>query len=500
MPKAPSAFDLAADILSGAPAPARSAIESEHGLIPFRPYPHQRSIMRQIAAGRFPLDPINPGGATADGMIIAKAGRTGISTAIIMALSHQLLYPNPTLGAMHGHIIAQKEEVAIGSLLKMAKVALSTVEKNDAQRRALKGTDPTVGSDGIYYTTRQSHSFLRAHPASESSSHSLAGNAIFMDEVAFMDNPGDIYSAGLRLFSANQGLIYLASTYKNDGDWFCDTVDSAEAMGLLLLEIDWRVRPDHDDAWREAQNSKYPPGEEWRAAQEHDLQRHNYGSPRLDPALVKKLAAQVRWEGGTPQIGHSYSKGVDLSGSGQDLSVIVVVDTAVRPCQVVFTKSWHWLSTPAKIQNISDMDQLWPGPMYLDGTKDQAICALIPAERKTAIHFTAGSTTTEKRDRGDGLVWKHIPRSHLESALAANLETGKLVAHLEHFSELKQGLFSWQDQPDASKKRRAKCVDFLDALMLANIPLAGGRQGTPSQMGVTTIPSDRRLGSFRRRF
>jgi hypothetical protein len=190
---------------------------------------------------------------------------------------------------------------------------------------------------------------------------------------------------------------------------------------------------------------------------------------------------------------------VDLSGSGQDLSVLVVIDTSIRPCQVVFTKSWHWLSAPAKIQHISDMNQLWPGPLFIDGTKDQAIPALIPAERKTAVHFTAGSETTEKRDRGDGLVWKHVPRSHLESALAANLETGKLVVHTEHFPQLKQGLFTWKDEENAKQKRKNKFVDFVDALLLANLPLAGGRSARP-QMGIVTIPSDKRLGVFRRRF
>jgi len=441
---------------------AKPYIESKvHGLVPFTPYDFQKQIMRAVAAGK--------------AYVIDKSSQIGASTAVVMGYAHQLIYRHKATGIpLHCHIIANSEEVAVERLLKIAKVALDTAELSVEQRKHIDGINPKTKNVEIRYYTPSAHNYIRAHPSKETASRSFDGNAALMEEVAYMPYAEGVWRTLARtLDDMENAPIFLVSTYNGDGDFFCECVDNHEALGLIHLPIDWRAHPgrwgdDNGKTWKERSQKKFSGRiAEWE--EEHELKRIKSGEQAIDVRIIEEFAASIDFIGHKPIVAHRYSKGVDTAGSGRDLTVHTVIDLHTRPPQVVSQFSYPRQSTTGKVATIETLDKNWPGSLFIDGTKDSAIPALVNARTKVAVNFTAGHRATERVDRVEGLQWRNVPRSEMLSWLIANLESGTLIVHLEEFPKLREALRT--ARMGTGEKRRGKNVDFLDSLMLANLAL-----------------------------
>lgn len=455
------------------------------GLVPFEPWGFQKEIMRAVAAG--------------DAYVIEKSRQLGVSTAVMVAFAHQLLYRFPRTGIpLHCHVIANKEVIAIERLLKIAKIVLSTADLPDYQQNKLSGVKPETHNAEIRYYTADAHNYIRAHPSSKDAARSFDGNAALLEEVAAMPYAEDVWtSIAPILDDVEHCPIFLVSTYDGDDDLFCDFVDSHEDFGLKQLSLDWRAHPDRDEEWKKRSLKKFAGREDlWR--QEHELQRIKTGDLAFDVALVQKWARRYEYVGKRPQVGHRYAKGVDLAGGGRDSTAHVVVDLDANPAQVVYLATYPQQSTPKKIAAIEDLDRQYPGMLYIDATMDNAIASLVEARKKTAIRFTGGSSTiTRKFDKVDRLQWMNVPRDILVGWLSADLESGRLVVHPEKFPDLFVGLKTARS--GLKMKRRGKHVDELDALLLADIAMSGRRDEGKRRVSPRGLQAGKDLSDLRGR-
>jgi hypothetical protein len=484
---------------------AQPQIESKRrGLIPFVPHDYQADIMRRLAGLEMGPGGLRPRAGGFEDGVVDKARQVGVTTCIMVALAHQLLYRyEARRQPLHAHVIANKETVAIGSLLKKAKTALQTAKKTPAQARGLRGIDPRTKNVEIAYYAPGAQNQIVAHAAAPDVGRSFDGNFVFMDEVTHMAFAEEIYGGLATMLDDAEGALWLVSTYHGDGDFFCDMVDNAAALGLTHLALDWRVIPGRDAVWRAAQLKKFK-GREYIWLEENELERFTSGEQALNMALVKELDQLHPWIGSAPNSTHRYSKGVDLAGRGGDATVFCVVDILTRPAQVVYCEEHRRLSTPKKAEAIARLDATWPGPLWIDGTNDNTMPSnvkllLAPGHKLTAVHLSGGMDPRGRdyRDRDNGIQWSSRPRAALESSLVGNLEHGRLTVHLDAFPEIRVALGTWHQETGG--KRKGRNVDWLDALLLANMSLTKIRASADTQR-VVEIPNTGPLRNLRRRW
>lgn len=440
------------------------------GLIPFRPWVYQVDLMRRVAAG--------------ESAVIDKSRQTGVTTCLAVAFAHQLLYRHLVCGRpLHAHFVANKEEVAVERVLKISRTALFTAQLSGEQRKRLSGTDPSSKSVLLSYETPEAQNYIRAHASSPDVGRSFDGNAVLLEEFAYMPFAETIYTGIQAMLDSAATQKWIVSTYNGDGDFFCEVVDSAKDRGLAHIPIDWRAHPDRDEAWRAASLKEFA-GREWIWRQEHELQRHVSGQQAVNMSLIQRLAAQHGWIGGEPLPLHRYSKGIDQAGKGGDLTVHAVIDTTVRPAQLVYAQERPRLSVPERVAEIDSLALRWPGPLWVDGTNEAAVVAMVSAPLKTAVHFSGGQQGSVRYDQADRLNWRVVPREQMEASLAANLETGVLIIHLDAFPEMRAALRSWRRQE--AKRDRGRNIDYLDALLLANLSLTN-RSRSEYNVGIRAL-------------
>jgi hypothetical protein len=451
------------------------------GLVPFDPYPFQEQIMRAVVAGK--------------AYVIPKSRQLGVSTAIMVAFAHQILHRHELTGVPHHcHIVANTETVAVQRLLKITKTILATAELPKWQRDNITGIDPKTNNEEIRYYTEGAQNYIRAHSSSPNVARSFDANAALIEEVAAMPYADEIWKSLASILADQVNLpLFIVSTYAGDGDLFCELVDNAKDFGLKSMPLDWRAHPHRDAAWKRRSIRLFA-GREEEWEEEHELKRIRSGQRVVDIGLVEKWAKETKYLGPDPIVGHKYSKGVDIAGSGRDKTVHIVIDLTANPAQVVYWASYNQQDTKAAIWAIEELDRRFPGPLFIDGTMDPAIASLTTANNKTAVRFTGGSEVNEKIDRTQGLKWMNVPRQVILSWCAADLERGRLVVHPEKFPELFLGLKTAQS--GTGKKRKGKNVDDLDAALLADLALTHRRVRptiTDEAAQAMRVPSDKHL-------
>lgn len=455
-----------------------------HGIVKFKPYDFQKQLMRAVASG--------------EAYVIPKARQLGVSTAIVMAFCHQLLYRQTATGIpLHCHVIANKEEVAIERLLKVAKTALSTANLPEYQREHLENIDPKVNNNEVRYYTPEGQNYIRAHATGKSAGRSFDGNAALLEEFAYMPYAIDVWtSISPMLDDLEKAPVFIVSTYDTDGDLFCSFVDNARDLGLKCIPIDWRAHPvrmgnDNGKKWKTRSLKKFKGREDlWK--REYELLRIAVGTRLVDIAKVEAHAKDIPFIGSRPIPNHRYSKGVDLSGPHRKGTVHCVIDISINPPQVVYLQAFSEQNSTVKIAAIDELDARWPGPLFIDGTHDAAIAAQVSARAKTAVRFRAASNhVTERIDRIENLKWKNVPRDMMMSWLGVNLEDGRLIVHCDEFPELYTALKT--ANRSTGNKELGENVDELDALLLANLSLTRSRRYDNSEDTVVGVESDGRL-------
>jgi hypothetical protein len=165
----------------------------------------------------------------------------------------------------------------------------------------------------------------------------------------------------------------------------------------------------------------------------------------------------------------------------------VVVDLAARPRQVVEIRFYRYQqgrgrsSTEQRVDFMEAVAKEFPGRIYIDGTGNKTLPALVRVERKCAVHMSYGHYAQPKKsvDHAEGMVWIHVPRATLIGWCKSNLERGVVLASPAQFPQLYEALASaTMDWVGSARKmvsidkKAMRGADVMDALALANIPLA----------------------------
>lgn len=437
----------------------------DKGLVVFDPWPFQEALLRHVWSR--------------DAVVIEKARQLGVSTSIMVGVTHQFLYGHEVTGVpCHFHIIANTEDTAKDRLLKIAKTVLWYLDLEDELREALTGYSPDYGNIEIRYNGPRSQNYIRAHTTSGDAGRSFAGNGVLLEEAAIHDKLRDIWTSiqPMVLDLAGAGLgsnTFVVSTHKGSENFFCELVDRAEEKGLVHIPLPWNVHPQRDAEW-ERQSRQAFEGSQAEWEQEFALRRIKAGEQALDIETLRAHAARWPWIGPDPLVGHKYLKGVDTSGPGKDSETHCAIDLSLRPAQVVWQRSYPKGSTDEKVARIERLDQTYPGPLYIDGTNDPTLPGLIRSRNVVAVRFTGGATENEKIDDNDRLRWRMMPRTTMRSRLVGALEQGDLLVHEEEFPALWRALQTaviGYEKEGGKIKRKGKNVDDFDSLMLASLGL-----------------------------
>ena len=444
------------------------------GLQPFKPWPYQVALMRMFAQGK--------------SVVVPKSRQTGVTTALMTCAAWAFVNKIP----WHMHVVANKEEVAKESCLKIARLGLIYAKLPDDVRRNinLAGEHTTH----IDYKGPHSNNYIRAHACTVGAGRSFAGNVVVMEEVADMLFAEGAYTSLSGMTGDGDCMMWLVSTYSGDGDFFCHMVDEGQDMGYEVIPIDWNLRPNRDEAWAEKQRARM--GED-NFAQEHELKRIVAGEAEFDMSAAQMFAKRVSWIGGEPIPGHRYAKGIDQSSYGICRTVAVVIDLTTRPCQVVAlevheAKSQRKGAVPdeskvrarQQIEFIERIDEKWPGPCFIDGTNEKGTAILPKVRTRKPVHFTGGSKINIVEDKVDRTKWWHVPRTKMVNNAATNVNLGNVVIDHDEFKEILKGIGSVRK--GIAKKHGAN-VDESDAFMLALLSVKSTRRPA------TEVEADSRL-------
>ena len=462
-----------------------------YGLVPFEPWDYQEYIIGKVVRG--------------EGFVIDKSRQTGVTTAIMVAYAWLLIYGRP----FHGHVIANKEKVVIDACLKKVRRALETATLTQEQRTRLN-----MGGEGGTKFTFKGHlseNYLQGHAASPDAGHSFDGTHVLMDECARMPFTEAIYTGLSAMLDEGAGFLGIVSTYNGDGDFFCNAVDNAEAMGLEHFPISWKAHPHRDQAWYDQTRAEAEASDNLEGFMEqHELHRRGSGEQVFDIMAIERLASGIEYLGPGYKIGHRYSIGIDQSAGGAGKHVACVIDVTATPPQVVEVRVFkakvssrtdedHKDVTLQRVEFCEDIALEYPGKVFIDATTEKAIpayCKKIGRRRLRAVHSTDSQATQIKEifDEGDRIWWNNISRKLLLGWGVATADRGRCVIHTDQFPGLLRGLKT--ARPAGTNKNKGKNVDHLDAFLHAAIPLRRERKTRTKKRGDERIPSSDGLKSI----
>jgi len=320
---------------------------------------------------------------------------------------------------------------------------------------------------------RYGQNYIRAHAGTPDVGRSFDGNIVLMDEIAYMEYAEDVYRGLAGMLDVPETSMWMVSTYNGDGDTFCYCVDHAEELGLTVIPMDWRVRPDRDKEWYENTKRQFLSEEDF--AQEHELRRLSRGELVFDVGAMIANQARVPWIGAGVIPGHKYAKGLDISSRGECKTVFCAIDISVKPAQVVALQPITPVggvgakSRPEQLKaGIELIDAQYPGPLFVDGTNEKTLVELLQVRRKIGIHLTMGTKIQQTIDKIDRMEWWTVPRAVLVDSAGALVNFNEVVVHRDQFPQLSQGLGTVRR--DASK-RTGKFIDECDAFFLACLGL-----------------------------
>ena len=416
-----------------------------YGQVVFRPYIYQKRIMRMRARGT--------------SFVCEKSRQTGVSTAIIIADTHALLYSR----ACFGHIIAQKEDVAKDRLLRIAKRALETCVLQPGQKSQLR-----IRGDYIEFGPAN---YLRCHTGDPNASRSFAGNRILLEEAAYMEYGDDIWKAVCPMIDDHSGQIAVVSTYNGEGDFFCRIVDQHEELGLDLLSIDWRAHPDRDEAWKRQSIARFEGSEdEWR--EEHELRRLQRGDTVVDVGRIEEMGRRYAdiciGAAKHPVEGHEYILGSDVGGGGRAHSVNVAIDMSTSPPHLAIMDWAPKLSFPDRKVYIEAFYARFPRVRehWVDGGGPGADVVEMMERKPNVMIITGGSAgLARKRDEVTRIFYTRIPRDRLLLQGGRKLESASVVIppwHKRAYMALRSARWG-----GGKEKRSQSYNDEMDGLMIA---------------------------------
>ena len=180
---------------------------------------------------------------------------------------------------------------------------------------------------------------VKAVSAAGDAGRSEAVSLLIIDEAAFIDGIGEIWTSAQQTLATVGGAIVLSTPY-GTGNWFHQTWVKAEAgeNQFLPIKLPWYVHPERDEAWRKRQDELL--GDPRMAAQECDCDFSTSGDVVFYPEYIDFIAQTYikdplerrgvdhnLWIWEPADYSRSYIVVADVArGDGKDFSAFHIID------------------------------------------------------------------------------------------------------------------------------------------------------------------------------
>ena len=228
----------------------------KRGKVKFDLYDYQEKCLNEFTSNRY--------------NIILKSRQLGISTLSAGYSLWTMLFQNDK----NILVIATGKDVAKNLVTKVRVMY-------DGLPQWLKTSCEEINKLSIRFTNG---SQIKAIASNESAGRSEALSLLIIDEAAFIDKIGEIWTAAQQTLATGGDSIVL-STPNGVGNWFHKQWVGAEdnTNEFNTIRLHWTNHPDRDQSWRDEQDKILGPSQ---AAQECDADFLTSGQSVVDPAIL----------------------------------------------------------------------------------------------------------------------------------------------------------------------------------------------------------------------
>lgn len=298
------------------------------GLVPFKLYPFQETILSDLEEHRF--------------NILRKFRQAGCTTIAAAYSLWMIIFQKHK-----SVIILSKGDAESTEVLDRIKIMY------DELPSWLK---PGIAEDNKHTLKLKTGSTIKSRPSGKQSGRSLAGSMLIIDEAAFIEHIDTIWAAVYPIISTG-GRAFVLSTVNGIGNWYHDVYTKALAgeNSFNPIDIEWTEHPEYKrnndyqhlydemeskglyiDNWEETTRSNMP-HKQW--LQEYECNFLGTGETYIEGQILKNIKDSVSeewfskynnrmrvWQ--DPQPHYSYIIAVDTAlGRDRDYSAFQIINT-----------------------------------------------------------------------------------------------------------------------------------------------------------------------------
>lgn len=292
-------------------------IHKDHGLVPFKPYPYQRKMLKHFTENRFSII-----------LACRQSGKSISSVGYILWCA--LFHSDKTIA-----ILANKGTIAREMLSRVA-LALEHLPF------FLQPGCRVLNKGNIAFSN---NSEIIATGTSSSSIRGLAIDILFLDEFAFVEKADKFYESTYPVISSGKTTkVIITSTMNGIGNMFYNLWEGAihESNDFKPFRVDWWDVPGRDEEWKRQTIANTS---QLQFDQEFGNNALGHSGTLIAADKLISLTARDPLEHNPdmglsfyerPCVDHKYIMIVDTGkGRGQDYSTFSVIDVSVRPFQQV---------------------------------------------------------------------------------------------------------------------------------------------------------------------
>lgn len=300
------------------------------GLVPFKLYPFQQSIINDLQNHRF--------------NVLRKFRQAGCTTiASSYALWFCLFFGNKTVAVL------SKGEVEATEIIERIKLMYEELPD------WLKQFMPLI-EDNKHSIKFKNGSRIKSRSSAKQSGRSISGSLLIIDEAAFVENIRELWAAVYPIISTG-GRAFVLSTVNGIGNWFYETYTEAvkKVNAFHAIDITWKDHPEYsrhagyEDLYEEMLVKHGLNVDDWEKItrknvkhkqwlQEYECSFLGTGDTYVDGAVLKQIKENVNenyynkynlrmriWEDPNPQ--YEYLLAADSSmGRGRDNSAFHIIN------------------------------------------------------------------------------------------------------------------------------------------------------------------------------
>jgi len=290
-------------------------VSKDDGLIPFKPYSFQKTILDTIHANRFVIN-----------MLPRQMGKTTVVAAYLL---HYLIFnSHKEIG-----ILANKGATAreILSRIKMMYEHLPL------------WIQPGVDEWAKSYITCGNGSRIIAESTSSDSVRGFSFNIVYLDEFAHVDGQDEFFESTYPVISSGDTTKIIITSTPNGRELFYKIYTEAKegVNGFVPIRVHWNEHPKRDENWKNITLGNIGPK---RFRQEFECEFLGSDGTLISGSVLENLAYKnpiyenenmFMYE--KPKEEHIYVLTADVSrGKGLDYSAFSVIDVTEMPYKQVF--------------------------------------------------------------------------------------------------------------------------------------------------------------------